>query len=166
MAVTPDTCMALLRDLGITFDRHDHEAVFTTAQSAHLYERIKGQHCKNLFVRDKKGRMALVVVRDDVHVDLTGLATMLGFERLSFGSPDRLMTYLGVTPGSVCPFALINDTTHAVQLVLDRAMMAADFVSYHPLINTMTLTLTPSDLLRFFEYTGHVPMIIDLPTVS
>jgi len=163
---TPAQLIEQLGVWGIDVGVHHHAPVFTTQEAAHLFDTIKGQHCKNLFVRDRKGRMALVVLPDDLRADLGALAHALGYDRLSFGSPERLLAVLGVTPGSVCPFAVIHDRDCAVQVVLDTGMMQADLVNYHPLINSMTLTLTPAGLLRFFEKTGNKPVFIDLRSMA
>jgi Ala-tRNA(Pro) deacylase len=162
LPTSPDALLLILQQLGVTYQIHHHPPIFTVAEGVHLKQSIPGLHCRNLFVRDKKGVMFLVVVGNDTAVDLKALADRLGCGRLSFGSPDRLWTYLGITPGSVCPFCVINDTGHEVQIVLDAAMMQADTVCYHPLDNAMTIALKPSDLLRFCAHTGHTPKILDL----
>jgi Ala-tRNA(Pro) deacylase len=158
----PEALLAVFDKLGITYTKYDHAPVFTVAESEHLYTVIPGLHCRNLFLRDKKKAMFLVVVADHTPVDIKQLEEKLGCGRLSFGSAERLWENLGVRPGSVCPFSVINDTNHAVQVVLDAAMMQSDLVCYHPMINSMTVSLTPKDLLRFFEHTGHEPVRIDL----
>lgn len=93
---------------------------------------------------------------------MKALQDKLGCARLSFGSPDRLWEFLGIRPGSVCPFTVINDPDHHVQVALDAAMMAAPRVNYHPLDNTMTIGISPADLLKFFTHTGHAPLTLDL----
>ncbi|MFZ0492929.1 MAG: prolyl-tRNA synthetase associated domain-containing protein, partial [Acidimicrobiia bacterium] len=123
---------------------------------------LPGGHSKNLFLRTKKGAMWLIVAREDRQIDLKELATRLGSDRFSFGSPERLMGALGVIPGAVTPFAVINDTDRRVQVVLDRGLIEADPLNFHPLDNTMTTAITSNDLLRFLEATGHAPIVIDL----
>lgn len=162
LPTTPESLMATLDDLGIAYDLHHHEPVHTVAESAKLDIEIEGESCRNLFVRDKKQNMFLVTVSNNTKVDLKHLQNLLNCGRLSFGSPDRLWTYLGVRPGSVCPFAAINDTDHSVSIILDADMMKAARVNYHPLLNAMTISLTPADLLKFFAHTGHKPQILDL----
>lgn len=162
LPTSPQALLQILRDLGIDFKFYEHEAVFTVAESSHIDATIPGTHCRNLFLRDKKKKMFLVVLANETQVNLKQLETTLECGRLSFGSADRLWEYLGVKPGSVCPFAAINDTDHSVEIILDADMMSADLVNYHPLLNTMTVGLTPSDLLRFFAHTGHSPKIKDL----
>lgn len=151
----PEALFSVFGQLGISYTKYDHSPVFTVAESAHLYASISGTHCRNLFLRDKKKTMFLVVAADQTTVDLKGLEEKLGCGRLSFGSAERLWENLGVRPGSVCPFAVINDKSRNVRVVLDAAMMESDLVCYHPMMNNMTVSLAPRDLLRFFAHTGH-----------
>ncbi len=162
LPTSPDALMRKLDDLGISYQKHEHEAVFTVAESEKLESGIPGTHCRNLFVRDKKKKMFLVVLPNEVQVDMKKLAPVIGSDRLSFGSADRLWQYLGVRPGSVCPFSIVNDTDKDVKIVLDKGMMESGLVNYHPLVNTMTLTLSPADLLTFIKDCGHDPLIVDL----
>ncbi|MEE8333530.1 MAG: prolyl-tRNA synthetase associated domain-containing protein [Alphaproteobacteria bacterium] len=160
---TPDELFARLTALGLDVTTHHHAAVFTVEEAGALRGNLPGAHCKSLFLRDKKGAQFLVVCLEDRRIDMKALAAIIGAGRLSFGSPERLMAALGVTPGSVTPFATINDQgAAAVSVVLDAEMMAAPLVNYHPLINTMTTSLTPDDLMRFLGDTGHQPRITDL----
>lgn len=159
----PDQLMARLKELGIAFDLHRHAAVFTVEQSKALRGSLAGGHIKNLFLRNKKGdRMWLVVAEEDRKIDLKTLAEKIGADKISFGSPDRLMTYLGVRPGSVTPLALINDKACQVQPMLDRALLAMAPLHCHPLVNDMTLAMAPADLIRFIEACGHKPGLVDL----
>lgn len=162
LPTTPEQLFEILNTLGIAYTLHRHAPIFTVAEGEHLKASIPGVHCRNLFLADKKKIMYLVVVANETSVDLKGLETKLSSGRLSFGSPERLWTYLGIRPGSVCPFTLINDPDHRVNLVLDAQMMQAEIVNYHPLDNAMTIGLSPADLLKFFVHTGHVPRILDL----
>ena len=162
LPTSPQALLARLDSLGIAHKVYRHEPVFTVAESEHLKAHIPGLHCRNLFVRDKKETMFLVVVPNDTQIDLKKLPDLLGCGRLSFGSPDRLWRYLGVRPGSVCPFAIINDKDHDVTIVLDQRMMEADLVCYHPLENNMSITITPAGLLKFIESCGHKPHILGL----
>lgn len=155
LPTTPDDLFALLKSLNIPYSLHYHPPIFTVAEGEHLKENIPGVHCRNLFLRDKKKNTFLVVAANETAVDLKALETRLGCARLSFGSPERLWDMLGIRPGSVCPFTLVNDRTCAVKVILDQSMMNADIVNYHPLDNAMTIGLTPADLLRFIEHTGH-----------
>ena len=117
---------------------------------------------KNLFLRNKKGAMWLIVAEEDRPIDLKALGEQIGAGRVSFGSPDRLMQYLGVLPGSVTPFGVINDKAGEVQVVLDQALLAHDPINVHPLTNDRTTAISPKDLLTFLDATGHKPQIIDL----
>ena len=106
--------------------------------------------------------MFLVSALNETAIDLKKLSTALGAGRFSFGSPERLWTYLGVRPGSVCPYAIMNDKAHAVTAVLDAGLMDADIVNFHPLINTMTVGIAPADLLTFITHFGHNPVVLDM----
>ena len=159
---TPSALFARLEELGIRCTTHEHPAVFTVEESRRLRGELPGGHCKNLFLRDKKSRMWLVVTSEDRAIDLKVLGSRFGGARLSFGSADRLMRTLGVTPGAVTPFALMNDREHLVTVVLDRKMLEADLLNYHPLSNDMTTAITPKDLLTFIRDCGHEPQILDL----
>ena len=165
LPTSPEALLVLFGQLDIPYTLHEHEPVFTVAESEHLNAVIPGMHCRNLFLRDKKKRMYLVVAANETSVDLKALPDAIDSARLSFGSAERLWEYLGVKPGSVCPFAVVNDHEHAVQVVLDSVMMQANLVNYHPMVNSMTVSLTPQDLLRFFDHTGHDVQIVDLPSV-
>ena len=162
LPTTPDDLLKILDGLGVIYKIFHHAPIFTVEEGEPLKASIPGVHCRNLFLADKKKVMYLVVAANETAIDLKKLETLLGSNRLSFGSADRLWTYLGIRPGSVCPFTVINDPGHQVNLVLDAMMMQADIVNYHPLDNAMTISLTPADLLKFLAHTGHVPRIIDL----
>ena len=151
-----------LEHLHIAFQRYTHPAVFTVAEANHVSNTIPGAHCRNLFLRDKRETMFLVTLRDQTPVDLKKLATVLGAGRLSFGSPERLWTYLGVRPGSVTPLAILNDTDRRVHLILEAGMMTEPIINFHPLENTMTVGMTPSDLMTILEKHAITPQIIDL----
>lgn len=163
---TPRDLMALLTELGIDYAYHEHEAVYTVEESSKIEQDIPGAHCRNLYLRDKKKRNFLVTAMNETPVDLKALEKEIGCARLSFGSADRLWQFLGVKPGSVCPFAVINDPNQDVQVILDKHMMEQDRVNYHPLENTMTIGVTPDGLLKFLEHTGHTPRILDLAKIS
>jgi Ala-tRNA(Pro) deacylase len=162
----PETLLARLDDLAIAYDLHTHPPLFTVEDSKALRGELPGGHCKNLFLRDRKGAMWLVVSLEDRRIDLKALGTLLGGARLSFGSADRLMNTLGVIPGAVSPFALINDTAVSVTVILDDDMMKLSPLNYHPLSNEMTIAVTPQDLLRFITACGHAPQVLDLAPAS
>ena len=155
--LSPQQLFARLAELGLAHTTVEHAPVFTVEQAKAHRGELAGHHIKNLFLRNKKEEMWLVVALEDRAIDLKRLGEMLGAGRLSFGSPERLAKHLGVEPGSVTPFAVINDTEHKVTLVLDEGLKADGLVNAHPLINTMTSALSLADLLRFFESTGHHP---------
>jgi len=151
-----------LTALGIEASTHKHPALFTVEQSKEMRGDLPGGHCKNLFLRDRKSRMWLVVCREDLRIDLKALGPKIGADRLSFGSADRLMRVLGVIPGAVSPLALINDTDHQVTVILDKAMLALTPLNYHPISNEMTTAIAPEDLMVFIRSCGHEPMLVDL----
>lgn len=155
MAATPDDLFALFHSLGLDTVTHHHEAAFTVEQGNTIWGNIPGVHCKNLFLKDAKGRMWLVVAPADRRIDLKSLPARIGSARLSFGSADRLGRVLGVEPGSVTPFALINDRERQVSVVLDAWMMRQELLNYHPLRNTMTTTIRNTDFRAFLAATGH-----------
>ena len=154
---------ALFDRLGIKTVTHEHQAVFTVAESQHVKESIPGGHTKNLFLKDKKGRLFLVVALGSAVIDLKRLHEVIGASgRLSFGSGELLEEVWGVRPGSVTPFGAIADAQGRVTVVLDQAMMAHAILNYHPLENTATTSIARDDLVLFLESTGHPPMILPL----
>ena len=158
---TEEVLFKRLDELGIETETHRHEALFTVEQSRALRGAIAGGHCKCLFLIDKKRALWLVVANENRRIDLKALAGLLGAGRFSFAKPDLLMDALGVTPGAVTPFALINDAGGRVKVVLDKEMMARDLLNYHPLTNEATTSIATKDLLRFMAATGHRPEIVD-----
>ena len=147
---------ARLVDLGIRFERYEHPPVATVEQAEQHWAGIEATHCKNLFLRNQKGnRHYLVVLLHSKRADLRAVADQIGDGKLSFGSPERLMTHLGLTPGSVSPFGLINDAGHAVRVVLDRDLKSTTRVSFHPNINTPTYVISTTDFLRFLDAMGN-----------
>ena len=162
LPTTPQTLLDQLSAWGIEQTTHPHQPVFTVDEAKDLRGQLSGGHCKSLFLKNTKGAMWLVVCDEDRRIDLKALSGLLEGGRLSFGSADRLRRVLGVLPGSVTPFALINDRDHQVTPVLDKAMLTHDRLNYHPLVNTMTTTIASGDLVRFVEACGHRPVILDL----
>lgn len=161
--LNPQQLFDRLDQLGIAQRTVAHAPVFTVEEAKALRGDLEGHHVKNLFLRNKKEEMWLVVALEDRAIDLRRLGEVLGAGRLSFGSPQRLKRHLGVEPGSVSPLALINDGERHVRLALDRALADGAPVNVHPLVNTMTTALGSADLLRFFEATGHPPRWLDFP---
>ena len=162
MAADRNTLDARLAELGIATTTVAHEAVFTVEESVALRDSIPGAHTKNLFLIDPDGRMVLVTAKDDTRVDLKALAKKLGFGRFSFGKAERLEAVLGVSPGSVTPFALINRSAAGITVVVDQALMSFEEVNCHPLENTATTRLATADLIRFIKECGHEPLIVPL----
>jgi Ala-tRNA(Pro) deacylase len=160
MSATPDELFAYLDSLGIPHKSICHPPLFTVEEGRTVRGQIPGAHTKNLFLRDKKGTPFLVVALEDAAIALKSLHRQLGASgRFSFGSPELMRELLGVEPGSVTPFAAINDTGLRVTVVLDAAMMAHEVLNFHPLRNTGTTTISRQGLLRFLEATGHIPRI-------
>jgi Ala-tRNA(Pro) deacylase len=154
--------LAKLKALGIDAATADHPPVFTVEEAKALRGELPGAHTKNLFVRDKKGVMCLVVALEDRQVDLKELAGKVGLKRISFGSADRLMKFLGVIPGAVTPFAVINDHGGVVSVALDRGLQGHEFWNFHPVDNSKTTTIRGADMVRFLEAVGHPPAWIDV----
>jgi Ala-tRNA(Pro) deacylase len=160
MPATPDELFAYLDRLGIAHRTVTHPPVFTVGEGRELRGAIAGGHTKNLFLRDKKGVPYLVVASEDAMIELRSLHRVLGATgRFSFGSAELMRQLLGVEPGSVTPFAAINDTAGRVTVVLDAAMMANDTLNFHPLVNTGTTTISRDGLIKFLAATGHPPRI-------
>jgi Ala-tRNA(Pro) deacylase len=148
--------VARLAELGIPFTRHEHPPVATVDEANKHWAGIDATHCKNLFLRNQKGtRHYLVVLTASKRADLRAIADQIGDGKLSFASPERLMTHLGVTPGSVSPFGLINDRDHAVRVVLDRDFQSSARLAFHPNINTATFTISAVDFGRFLASCGN-----------
>lgn len=159
---TRERLLAHLDELGIPHTTLDHRAVFTVEEAQAYTRHLPGGHCKSLFFKDKKDGLWLLVCLDHRRLDINGLAKAIGSPRLSFGKPELLLEVLGVAPGSVTPFALINDVEHRVRVLLDQAMLGHEQLNYHPLTNEATTTIASADLLRFIEATGHDHQALDL----
>ncbi|WP_428643266.1 prolyl-tRNA synthetase associated domain-containing protein [Roseibium sp.] len=162
MPASRDDLMAFFRDLDIEVSTVDHQPVFTVAESGDLHDRIPGGHTKNLFVKDKKGRLFLIVALHDADIDLKKVHQIVGGQgRVSFGNADLLMEVLGVEPGSVTPFSLINDREALrVTPVFDAAMMQHGVLNYHPLKNDATTSIAAEDLIKFAKACGHSPQVL------
>lgn len=159
---TPEALLSRLETLGIEAHTFSHPPVFTVEEAKIHRGDLIGAHTKNLFVRDKKGRMWLIVALEDRAVNLRGVAEMLGHKRFSFGSEERLMKYLGVIRGAVTPFGVVNDHTRAVRVALDTGLQEHSVWNFHPLDNSMTTTLTGAEMVRFLEAVDHAPTWVDL----
>lgn len=160
MPATRDDLFARFKDLGIETTTRDHAPVYTVEEAQALRGEIAGGHCKNLFLKDDKGNIWLIVCLEEAQVDLKAAPAKIGSRRLSFGKPELLKEVLGVEPGSVTPFGLINDTERRVNVVLEAAMMQHELLNYHPLENTATTTIRAADLLAFIRSCGHEPKVV------
>ena len=154
--------LAHLDEMGIEQRTVLHPPVFTVEQAQEHTSHLAGGHCKNLFLKDRKGRLWLVTCLDEQQVDINRLAKLLGAARLSFANALLLDEVLGVAPGSVTPLAIMNDSASRVTAVLDTKLLAHAQVNCHPLENDATTTLASADLLRFIRATGHEPVLLDL----
>lgn len=161
MPKTEAELFAFLADLGISVATVRHPPLYTVADSQSLRGEIPGGHTKNLFLKDKKDNFFLVSVSEDAVVDLKQIHTIIGAaSRVSFGKPEMLMELLGVIPGAVTVFGLINDAERRVKVVLDQDLMAHAVVNAHPLTNEATTSIASTDLIRFVEATGHDAAIL------
>jgi Ala-tRNA(Pro) deacylase len=161
MPATPEDLFAFLDGLGILHRTVRHPPLFTVEESRTLRGEIPGGHTKNLFLKDKKDALYLVVALEDAAIELKGLHRTLGASgRFSFAAAEVMRSVLGVEPGAVTPFAAINDSERRVKVVLDAAMMRHETLNFHPLVNTMTTLIGRSGLSRFLEATGHPPRIV------
>jgi Ala-tRNA(Pro) deacylase len=169
MTVPPDAAPqkrpATEADLFACFDRlaiahatHRHRPVFTVEESRDLKASLPGGHTKNLFLKDKKSRLFLLSALGDTVIDLNAVSKLIGSGRFSFGNAELLLRHLGVTPGSVTLFGLINDAERHVTVMLDEALFAHDPVNFHPLRNDATTAISPADMLAFVRATGHEPI--------
>jgi Ala-tRNA(Pro) deacylase len=163
MPASPEDLLAFLAALGIENHTVEHPPLFTVEDSRTLRGEIPGGHTKNLFVKDKKGRLFLLVLGEETVVDLKRVHERIGAQgRVSFGSAELLEAVWGVRPGAVTPFGAINDEAGRVQVVLDEAMMHHERLNFHPLVNTRTTGLKSADLVKFLRATGHEPLIAAL----
>jgi Ala-tRNA(Pro) deacylase len=158
---------AALDALGIRYERHEHPAVFNAEDASRIWDPIAGVQCKNLFLRNKKGdRHYLVVLEISKRADLKDLVKVVGDDRLSFGSPDRLMNALGLTPGSVSPFGLINDADGSVRVIIDADLQGKDRLIFHPNINTASVVVSWDDLEKFLKTRTNTVRIVRLGRVD
>jgi Ala-tRNA(Pro) deacylase len=163
MPASPEDLLAALAALSIETSTVEHPPLHTVEESQALRGDIPGGHTKNLFVKDKKGRLFLLVLDEDTSVDLKRVHEKIGAQgRVSFGSAELLEEVWGVRPGGVTPFGAINDTAERVSVVLDQAMMRHARLNFHPLVNTRTTGLASEDLIKFLRATGHEPLVAAL----
>jgi Ala-tRNA(Pro) deacylase len=161
MPATPEQLFSFFDSLGIAHETVNHPPFFTVEDGEGWWDKIPGLHCKNLFLKDKKDRVWLVVMPGDVRADIKRIAKNIGAANPSFGKPELLMEVLGLTPGSVTPFGLINDTQKRVTVVLDRGMLESERVNYHPLHNAASTAIKSADLVKFIRALDYDPIIVD-----
>ncbi len=153
-------------DLGIVHNTLNHEPVFTVQDSTNVKAEMPGAHTKNLFLKDKAGRFFLICAKSDTPIRLNKLHPHLGSKRLSFGKAEALFEKLGVTPGSVTLFSIINDTDQDVTLIIDQRLTEHDIVNFHPLLNDATTAISSEDMIKFAKATGHDPVILNLANLA
>lgn len=161
MPASPSDLFAYLDQLGIAHTTHEHPATFTVEEGRHLKASMPGGHSKNLFMKDKDGTIVLISAWADSQLKLNQLHKLIGTRRLSFASADLMQDLLGVVPGSVTAFGLMNDTKGRVRFIADQALMTFETVNFHPLVNTATTAISSADLRHFVEATGHTLTEID-----
>lgn len=163
---TRDDLLEFLRANGVEQTTYDHPAVFTVGESGRIKEDIPGAHTKNLFLKDARDQLWLVSAEGHAQIDLKRLHTVIGSGRLSFGNAHLMAETLGVAPGSVTAFGLINDAGRRVRFVLDRTLAEAELVNFHPLTNTATTTVTRDGFRRFLAAVGVTPLVVDFAAMA
>lgn len=157
---------ALFGAHGIAYSHHAHPPLHTVAESKQLRGEIPGAHVKNMFLKDKKERLWLVTCLESRRIRIRDLEKEVGATKASFGKPELLWEALGLRPGAVSPFGLINDSARRVTAILDRQMLAVDPINAHPLHNEATTGLSSADFRRFFEIIGHTPVVVDFDALE
>ena len=152
---------ALLTEHGIAYAHHTHPPLFTVAESRALRGDLPGGHVKNMFMKDKKGAIWLATCLEDRRIRIRDLEKEIGAKGLSFAREELLWEILGVRPGAVTPFGLINDRAQRVRVALDAQMLARDPLNFHPLHNEATTTISTDGFLKFLALTGHQPVLVD-----
>ncbi|WP_055669801.1 prolyl-tRNA synthetase associated domain-containing protein [Desnuesiella massiliensis] len=153
----------ILEKLDIGFEKYEHNAIFTIEEANELAIDMKGAHCKNLFIRNRKGNQHyLVILEESKTADLKALSSQIGSTPLSFASEERLYKYLNLTPGSVTPFGLINDSEKHVRVLIDNDLIHSEYISFHPNINTATITITYDDFEKFLNWCGNNVTYVNL----
>lgn len=165
MQASPDALFAYLDDLGIAHSTHWHAPMFTVEQSATLKAEMPGAHTKNLFLKDGDGALVLIAAEAHGALKLNQLHKLIGTRRLSFGPAELMGEVLGVVPGSVTAFALMNDRGGRVRFLVDAVLAGADVVNFHPLVNTGTTAISQGDFRRFVEATGHRFEVVDFSSL-
>jgi len=161
MPVSREELFEYLDKLNISHTTYEHAPIFTVEEGADIKTSMPGGHTKNLFLKDKAGRFFLICAIGQTPIPINKLHPILGCKRLSFGKPEPLMELLGMTPGSVTLFSVLNDTEKLVTLILDADLMNHDIVNFHPLLNDATTAISSADMITFAKATGHDPIILD-----
>ena len=163
---------AFLESLDISTKTYDHPPIFTVEEGKTWKAKWPGGHSKNLFLKDKKGDFYLISAKDETQIRLNQVPKVIGSARLSFGKPEKMEEILGVTPGSVTGFALINTLapfntpeSPPLRFILDKALMACDPVYFHPLLNDATTAIAPDDFITFAKACGHEPLLVDFTQI-
>jgi len=159
MPATPDQLFAYFDTLGIAHATVEHPPLFTVEEGRDWWHKIPGMHCKNLFLKDRKDKVWLVVMPGEKRADLNQLEKRVNAPRFSFGKPELMQEVLGITPGSVTPFALLNDNARRLTVILDEDLLKSDTVNFHPLHNAASTTVTSADLVKFVKSLGYEPII-------
>jgi len=157
---------ALFEAHGIAWTHHTHPPLHTVAESVELRGALPGGHVKNMFMKEKKGGLWLATCLEHRQIRIRDLEKEVGAKALSFGKPELLWEALGVRPGAVTPFGLLNDTAKAVRVILDAQMLDYDPINAHPLHNEATTAISPSNLMRFLDITGHEPLLVDFDALE
>ena len=166
MPATKSDLFMLLDELEISHKTTVHKPVFTVEESAEIKAHMPGAHTKNLFLKDKGGNFFLICAESQAQIKVNKLHPHLGCKRLSFGKAEYLLEHLGVTPGSVCLFAIMNDKDLNVQLIIDQTLADADIVNFHPLLNDATTAISSDDMIKFANATDHDPIIMDFAAIA
>lgn len=164
--ITREGLLEYLATIGVAAENLDHPAVFTVGEGEDIKAALPGAHTKNLFLKDARSQLWLISAEGHAFIDLKRLHLVIGSGRLSFGKPELMMATLGVSPGSVTAFGLINDVDHRVRFVLDRTLADAELVNFHPLTNTATTTVSGEGFKRFLAALGVTPLIVDFSEMA
>ncbi len=164
--ITRADLFAKLDALAIAHETHEHTPIFTVEEGLEIKAKLPGGHTKNLFLKDKSGLFFLICALGTTQIPINRLHKQLGCKRLSFGKADLMLTHLGVTPGSVTLFSVINDKASAVTLVIDKALLEHDIVNFHPLKNDATTAISSHDMIKFAKAVNHAPIIMDFAALA
>jgi len=166
MPVTRQELFDYLDSLNIEHNTLEHEPIFRVEDSLELKAQRPGANTKNLFLKDKAGKFFLICAQSDSNIRINKLHPVLGCKRLSFGKAEPLLELLGMTPGSVTLFSILNDTENQVTLILDAALLNHDIVNFHPLLNDATTAISSADMINFAKATGHDPVMLDFAELN